>query len=454
MPEDMNNASQPSRVTPAVLAALDIGFLVSLAIMGLAWMLDPLRVEIGPLHLKAAWGVKPVLITALIVALRAGLRACMLRSAAEAHGLWGWRPFQRTAAALLSLGLFFALFESILALSRFTHDLPVVVFQGKNAEGGWDKPDTVPDPELLFVYQPGSIFQGRRINSLGFREREVNPDKPPGTVRVICMGDSCTAQGAPGYAQYLHDRLTREPPARQRWEAFNMGTHGYSSLQGLRLFERWADRLKPDFVTIYYGWNDHWLVSATDRAQMAVRMNPITGRLYDGLRRKHFFQFLCWLAQRGRVPLAAPNTQVFRVPPDDYRATLTEFVQRVRAAGAVPILVTAPHGQMGIGEVIKRYVTSIEEGVRTHGRYVEITREVARATRADLLDLARAMDNPSDRTLFAPDGIHFDLYAEEGRMTNDAPAGAQPGLQRVSEEIYRKLQEITTREDRRASGSQ
>ncbi len=431
------------RTRQALSILLDGAFLASLIVMGAAWVLDPLRVNAGPLHLKAAWGIKTALAPALILALRLAVRAWSRRAHDPAPGLWRFRPFQRAVAAVLSVALFFALCESALKLARFTHDLPVVVFQGKDTPGGWSKHETIPDAELLYIFEPGSFFQGRRINSMGFREREVIPDKAPGTIRVICMGDSCTAQGAPGYAQYLHDRLNREPLSPQPWEAFNMGTHGYTSLQGLRLFDRWAARLKPDVVTIYYGWNDHWLVDATDRKQMAVRMSPVTGRLYDGLRRKRFFQFLCWIAQRRQALAAKPSDRVFRVPPDDYRATLTEFVARVRAAGAIPVLVTAPNRRLDNGAIRMRYITSIEAGMQTHAQYVEITREVAQASGADILDLSRILAGSEADRLFAPDGIHFDLYSEEKGMTNDAPPGAQPGLQRVADEMYTKIGELT-----------
>ena len=58
---------------------------------------------------------------------------------------------------------------------------------------------------------------------MGFLDREVNPIKKNGTIRVICMGDSCTGQGIPPYSGYLHTELTNNPPGDLSWEAFNMG---------------------------------------------------------------------------------------------------------------------------------------------------------------------------------------------------------------------------------------
>ena len=62
--------------------------------------------------------------------------------------------------------------------------------------------DMLKDPDLVWRFEPGSTVYGGKINSLGFRDREVNPKKAEGVRRVICLGDSMTAQGQPGYARY------------------------------------------------------------------------------------------------------------------------------------------------------------------------------------------------------------------------------------------------------------
>ena len=81
----------------------------------------------------------------------------------------------------------------------------------------------------------------------------------------------------------------------------------------------------------------------------------------------------------------------------------------------------------------KQYVRSIEQGNQVHADYVAITRDVARDTGADLLDLHAIMAGPDCDACFAPDGIHFDAYAEEGRLPEDPPD--QPGLHRIAAEL-------------------
>ena len=137
-----------------------------------------------------------------------------------------------------------------------------------------------------------------------------------------------------------------------------MGVHGYSSLQGLRLFQKQGRLLAPDIVTLYYGWNDHWLTDVPDRQQMGMEMRPFAGRIFEMLRHKRIFHLVVWALNpvqhvatrehgKGRVP---------RVAPDEYHSTLTAFVRDIRAAGAIPVLITAPRRSLNDEVVGKEYV--------------------------------------------------------------------------------------------------
>lgn len=434
----------PSRLVGVLCIGLcDLLLVVNLLVMPLAWLLDPFRLNLGPLHLTVHGGLKPILMLVLIFGVRQLLAWAFARKYPHVRGLWESAIFKKICFALITTYAFFALFESVLGWTKFNVALPPIVIQGKNTQGGLEISDTVPDAELIFRLQPGSYLAGRKINSLGFRDREVDPRKKPGTIRVICMGDSVTGQGRPGYSQYLHERLTNNPPAPGGWEAFNMGVHGYSSLQGLRVFQKQGRLLAPDIVTLYYGWNDHWLTDVPDRQRMGLEMRPFAGRIFELLRQKRIFRLVVW-ALNPVQHVAARNhgdARVPRVPPDEYHSTLKAFVREIRAVGAMPVLITAPRRSLTDELIGKEYVISVEQGNRTHDEYVEITRQVAREANVELLDLASLFTNQACNGFFAPDGIHFDYYGKEWAMTNDPPS--QPGLMHVAEELDRKVRDIT-----------
>src|SRR6185295_13489173 len=50
------------------------------------------------------------------------------------------------------------------------------------------------DPILVRKNMPGFVYEplGVRINRHGFRGEEIRAEKPPGAVRIFCLGDSTT----------------------------------------------------------------------------------------------------------------------------------------------------------------------------------------------------------------------------------------------------------------------
>lgn len=416
---------------------LDLACLGVLLILPLAWIGDPFRWFAG----KLAWRPTLILIPFALLLVRRLIQSRAGTAKPALLGLWSCPFFKRMMLALLSVYVFVALCETTLALLGFKAELPAVIFIGKNQAGETvvQNSGDIPDPILLWKFNPGAMFANRRINRLGFRDREINPAKQPGQIRVICLGDSITAQGHPGYSQYLHARLTNSPPTRQTWEAFNMGVHGYSSAQGLKLFQMRTKFLKPDIVTIYYGWNDHWMNAKTDREQMAVEVGGALGRVVQALQHKHLFVFLVWALNPPRRAHPA-GERPFRVPPEEYRVTLEMLVRQIRESGAIPVLITAPRRSLTENLVHKGFANSAEEAQQTHDQYVAITREVARDTRAYLLDLAMLFAGKESDGLFDNDGIHFDHYADESELADDPRP--QPGLMRVAAELDGKIREI------------
>ena len=93
-----------------------------------------------------------------------------------------------------------------------------------------------------------------RINSLGFRGREIEKQKPKDKIRVVFLGGSSI------FGWSVMDEGTTIPHLielkDERLEVINAGVLGYTSAQELGLFIEDIFELNPDIVISYNLWND------------------------------------------------------------------------------------------------------------------------------------------------------------------------------------------------------
>lgn len=194
------------------------------------------------------------------------------------------------------------------------------------------------DPVLGWRLLPG-IHPGMRVNSQGFRGPELPPERDPRRRRIALLGDSCTmgfrvASEDDIFAGLLPRLLAGDGIAA---ETLNFGVDGYSSHQGRLLLDDVLDVYAPDYVTLYFGYNDHHWANASDReidfSTPAARHILETSHAYRLLRR-----WILRLAGK-EARLVTPER---RVAPDAFEENLRAMVLRIRGAGAVPILLTTP----------------------------------------------------------------------------------------------------------------
>ena len=129
----------------------------------------------------------------------------------------------------------------------------------------WVEPQTrhLKSPLLGWVLPPSSesftIDAPVRVNALGLRDRELEVPKPPGTKRVLCLGDSFTfALGVrleDLYVKQLERRLAGDP-GDARIEVINAGVAGYNTRQELITLLTLGFSLEPDLVVVGFYWND------------------------------------------------------------------------------------------------------------------------------------------------------------------------------------------------------
>lgn len=221
--------------------------------------------------------------------------------------------------------------------------------------------------------------------------------------RLAFLGDSCTHQGQ--YAQYVTERLSARLP--QALPTANFGVLGYTTFQGRRQLERDVAPLAPQVVTLYYGWNDHWVGFGLEDAQVAQVLR-FAGSALAELR-------LAQLWHKSRLAVdprleARPN----RVPLPAFRANLRAMVRTVRGFGGTPVLITAPSAHVEgetPRELVGSWLRDPADLIPLHTSYVEAVRDVAREEEAILCDAAAHFDAipivHRRAQYFYEDGVHL-----------------------------------------------
>ncbi|HXG08246.1 MAG TPA: SGNH/GDSL hydrolase family protein [Gemmataceae bacterium] len=115
-----------------------------------------------------------------------------------------------------------------------------------------------PDPVVGWHAVPGARIRWTaegdgqvHINSHGFRDRERQLDKAPGTFRIAVFGDSMTEAVQVNLDQtftYLLEKRLADGP--RPVEVLNFGCSGYSTIQELLSFQREGPRYRPDLVIL------------------------------------------------------------------------------------------------------------------------------------------------------------------------------------------------------------
>jgi lysophospholipase L1-like esterase len=123
----------------------------------------------------------------------------------------------------------------------------------------------VPDPDLSFVHAPNrqAFLMGVdvRINSHGLRDYEYSLSKPPGTYRIMMLGDSTTfgwgVRLEDTAAKFLERKLNAYlPPGYDKVDVINAGVGNYDTVQEVTYYETRGRAFHPDLVVLVFFIND------------------------------------------------------------------------------------------------------------------------------------------------------------------------------------------------------
>jgi lysophospholipase L1-like esterase len=124
------------------------------------------------------------------------------------------------------------------------------------------------DPILQYEHRPNSaaILMGEEIatNDLGLRGNNATLDKPPGTYRIVAVGDSTTlgwgVSDEETYPAQLAALLNAAPPQGYpqgvRYEVLNLGVGNYNTVQEIGRLRDLGLQTDPDLILLGYFIND------------------------------------------------------------------------------------------------------------------------------------------------------------------------------------------------------
>lgn len=272
------------------------------------------------------------------------------------------------------------------------------------------------DPLLFWRLKPNLDravwdFTVVSTNSQGIRhDGELGP-KEPGAIRVVCLGDSVTfgyrvplvwperpdqyARDQLPYPMLLERALRAANPGR-KIEVVTLAVPGYTSYQGLLWLRREIDRLRPDVVTVCFGWNDVTLRAATDRETMPDGSARVLLRRFASSSQALAHATLWLQRRRARAEqleqIQRPAPQTPRVPEGEFVANVIDIARLSRDRGARPLIV---------GTVYRDAVTNPVEAARIRG-HRDLLRSAAQVHGVDYLDIPELTEanHPNSKKLF------------------------------------------------------
>jgi lysophospholipase L1-like esterase len=288
------------------------------------------------------------------------------------------------------------------------------------------------------------------INSQGFLGAEFEPSKPASTLRIVSLGDSCTFGGGTPSGHYpgkLAERV--ESRGDVRLQVINASIDGMNSSMILRRLRARVIPLAPDLVTVYAGWNDLMKFNPEGVSPQPGRSLPF--RYLDDLwsvraLRKAAYYYARPLLSEPTIGSESRSGRFSSYRSAVFEANLRDIVAEVRKIGGETLLMTLPsvvRADLSAKALIREQVQfPYFAGGSALGDYVDLIdaynrsiRRVAISEGAMLLDLARSVEERSDRDHLFYDAMHSnpaghawiaqlidEFLAERGFYTQDPSA--------------------------------
>ena len=320
------------------------------------------------------------------------------------------RKILLTAAAVAAAIL---ILEGMLRLAT-----PPEFLQSSSRSTAW--PWVVTDPILGWTNSGGFESKSFRINSSGFRGEEINTDKPRGTIRIVCIGDSGTfgvwfgnrsRRNWDSYPEELGATLKEH--GYENVEVINAGVVGYTSSHTLRQLMTKVLALEPDIIVARTGFND--IADMGNKFFRAYYVKEPPGFIIGGLMYRwpesRLVRLAAWL-DRKLVSMSAPGDKNV-VSREEFGANLERIIEAANERGINLLFLDYPlrDSETGLHSqeiyLTKYYgVDTLAEFHRKHGEYQGILADIAGNHELLVVDTSGAMEKLSGTAHSEYDFVH------------------------------------------------
>lgn len=410
--------------TAVFFTLLDAAMVFALTMALLAWLFDPFLIETDKLRLLIPFDQTILAVAAVSVLIRILARKLVNRHLYHTPGPLDLPPIKGLAYTVLGLIGLIVAFEGILIACDIEESLPSYTVDGETGytfkTGGFIEPD----PFYLWKFSAGLDYHHGVINELGFIGDVPAESKAIGEKRVVCLGGTTTCFPNPSYPAILEEKLNDSSKGQDRWEVFDLSVERYSVVQSREVFRHTAKRYQPDYVVLYFGWDDHWRSGKPDSKRMAVRKTSEMQTWMTRMGKKRFVQMIDNSANSERNQGRKDNPDNVRVPIEEFRWTLTSLIEEIQETDAEAVVIIPARGSLHNELVKKGLVEDLQKATKLHSEYNRVIREVVDETKATIVDFQEyakeelptrlVLDGkPSDSPIFETNGM---LLNETGRM--------------------------------------
>jgi lysophospholipase L1-like esterase len=279
-----------------------------------------------------------------------------------------------------------------------------------------------PDPVLYWKLKPNQDCYTKidlrpvHINSLGTRGPEFPADKPPGTIRILSIGDSRTfgwgLRESETYSVRLQQLLQQELGAAKKVEVINAGVNAWSYPQMLAYFRDTALRYRPEIVIIAEA--NLWTQFSEHNSPAFVKKFMARVRLKNFLRRfaiYHYFVEIKLKAfyERHRtrfIPVDPSRDALFKEqqqadPEAVFRAALQDIVGLAITNRVQPVLLYLPTED----ELITTNTSSRQ--------ILQVKGDLSRKHDIPLVDISREVRAETNSLYLEGDPVHLNARGNE-----------------------------------------